>query len=117
MRSVFHMRDCSRTCASCYTVNTKGTQKKVRYIESSLYRKFSTTKKFQWEKPPISGKRRQDRNANNSSLLSRTFKLHKKFKKKFKKVRNAFLLYVLDCRHFVKFFKTVHFFRSVATER
>ena len=31
---------------------------------------------FQWEKPPIiSGKRRQDRNSNNSSFLSRTFEV------------------------------------------
>ena len=71
---------------------------------------------FQWEKPPIiSGKRRQDRNANNSSFLSRTLKLHKKLHqklilKKNKKVRNAFLLYVLDCRQFVRFLKTVHVF-------
>ena len=59
--------------------NPEGTQKKVRYIESSLYRKFSKKEFFQWEEPPIiSGKRRQDRNANNSSFLSRTLKLHKK---------------------------------------
>ena len=59
--------------------NPEGTQKKVRYIESSLYRKFSKKEFFQWEEPPIiSGKRRQDRNANNSSFFSRTSKLHKK---------------------------------------
>ena len=47
---------------------------RVRYIENSQQQK-----KIQLEKPPIiSGKRRQDRNANISSFLSRTLKLHKK---------------------------------------
>ena len=67
----------SYTVNSRYNItNPEGTQKKVRYIESSLYRKFSK-KIFQWETPlHMSGNRRQDRNANNSSFLSITLKLH-----------------------------------------
>ena len=97
--------------------NTEGTQKKVHYIESSLYLGYieNFQKKIQWEKPPIiiPGKRRQDRNANNSSFLSRTLKLHK--------VTLNFFLKIKKKLKTVKFFKNVyvftHFLPNVMVEK
>ena len=110
------------------TVNSRYNEPWNDTKKSLLYREFVISKIF--NKKNFNGKNLllyQERDDRTKMLVIHRFYqelwsyiksyIKNLLKKSLKKVRNAILRYVLNCTHFVKFFKTVHIFTHFSTEK